>query len=170
MHLAGLVALGSGGAGIGGVAGSAVLSALLFGLAAGVVGGGAVRSRDRRAALLSLWLVIVAIALPLIAAVEATGSPLAVAPFLALLAWRVVPDTLWAASDPWPMSSRAARTAVRRAVIVLAAAIAAGPAGFVAGCAILALLPLAVAAERAMAPSVRAAEITPPIARGPWAC
>lgn len=135
-----------------GIAWLAAAGPLLFGIALGVIGRGPAWRGDRRPALLALALLLVALALPVGLGWRDDASALAALPFTALLTWRVLPDVLWAASDPRPGPVRAAVTAAGHAVILLDAAIAAGFAGTLAGLMVLALEPAAGLLERTLGP------------------
>jgi 4-hydroxybenzoate polyprenyltransferase len=78
-------------------------------------------------------------------------SLLSLLPFLALLAWRVLPPFLRAAADPQPNRIRAAVRAGVLSLIVLDAAIGALYAGPLYGLAVLALLPAAAGLARLFA-------------------
>ncbi|WP_029007348.1 hypothetical protein [Azospirillum halopraeferens] len=104
---------------------------------------------DRRAAYGALGLVASAVLLPLMLGWGGSGyAGLAALPFVLILAWRILPDALWAASDPRPVPARTAAVSGDAAVPALAAALAAGFAGLPGGLLLLALMPVAGVLER----------------------
>lgn len=101
-----------------------------------------------RPAYAALGLGLAAVALPVLLGFREGFSGMAALPFALLLAWRMLPDLLWAASDPRPVPVRAALSSGGTAAAALGAAVAAGFAGPMTGLAVLFLLPVGVLLER----------------------
>lgn len=147
VRLASLVLLGA----VGGEPADAAALAvppLLFGAAVGMIEGACLWRGDRRSARLALWLLLAALLMPLAASLESGLSGWCALPFLMLMACRLLPDALWAVSDPRPASVTAALSSAHAAVFILFAALAAGFGGLLAGLGLLAVLPLSVLLER----------------------
>lgn len=122
---------------------------LLFGAAVGMIEGACLWRGDRRPARLALWVLLAALLAPLAVSMESGLSAWCALPFLILLSGRMLPDALWALSDPRPASVAAAVSAAHASDFMLFAALGAGFGGLLAGLGVLALLPLSALLERA---------------------
>jgi len=121
-----------------------------YGAAFGIVGRGPEWRGDQRPALLAIALLLAAILLPLGLGWVGDYAGLSAAPFALVLAWWVLPDFLWGASDPRPLPVQTALTAGRLSAPALAAALAAGFGGMLVGATLLLLVPLAGLLERVL--------------------
>ncbi|WP_431859069.1 hypothetical protein [Azospirillum sp.] len=126
----------------------AALAPVCYGAAFGIVRHGPLWRGDQRPALLAIGLLLAALLLPLTLGWLDDYAGMSALPFAAVLAWWVLPDFLWGASDPRPLPVQTALTAGRLSAPALAAALAAGFAGTVAGLTLLLLVPLAGLLER----------------------
>jgi hypothetical protein len=128
----------------------AALAPVCYGAAFGMVRHGPVWRGDQRPALLAIGLLVAALLLPLTLGWFDDYAGMSALPFAVVLAWWVLPDFLWGASDPRPLPVQTALTAGRLSSPALAAALAAGFAGTGAGLTLLLLVPLAGLLERAI--------------------
>ncbi len=126
----------------------AALAPLCYGAAFGMVRHGPLWGGDQRPALLAIGLLLLALLLPLGLGWINNYAGMSALPFALVLAWWVLPDFLWGASDPRPLPVQTALTAGRLSAPALAAALAAGFGGIAAGLALLLLVPLAGLLER----------------------
>ena len=128
----------------------AALAPFCYGAAFGIIRHGPAWCGDQRPALLAIGLLLAALLLPLGLGWFDDYAGMSALPFALVLAWWVLPDFLWGASDPRPLPVQTALTAGRLSAPALAAALAAGFGGLVAGLTLLLLVPLAGLLERAL--------------------
>ncbi|MGQ9370057.1 hypothetical protein [Azospirillum sp. ST 5-10] len=147
--VAGLYLLGTAGAPPAAAAiSAAALAPFCYGAAFAVLARGGAWHGDRRPAYLALALVLLAVLLPLTLGWDTRYSGLSALPFALVLAWQVLPDVAWAASDPRPVPVHTALATGGIAAPALAAAVTAGFSGMLPGLFVLALLPAAGLLER----------------------
>ncbi|HYG90872.1 MAG TPA: hypothetical protein VD978_31970 [Azospirillum sp.] len=128
----------------------AAVAPFCYGAAFGIVGRGTARRDDQRPAFLALGLLLVALVLPLLLGWFDDYAGMSALPFALVLAWWVLPDFLWGASDPRPLPVQTALTTGRLSAPALAAALAAGFAGMITGLTLLLLVPLTGLLERVL--------------------
>jgi 4-hydroxybenzoate polyprenyltransferase len=128
----------------------AALAPVCYGAAFGIMRHGPLWCGDQRPALLAIGLLLVALLLPLGLGWFNDYAGMSALPFALVLAWWVLPDFLWGASDPRPLPVQTALTAGHLSAPALAAALAAGFGGLVAGLTLMLLVPLAGLLERVL--------------------